>query len=118
MTKAAPTGIVYCRTSTGRQRDHETIGAQITECKRIVERYGIRLLRYGLKKDGWLIDDGVSGSLLKGRTFSSLIDDLEARRVKPDYLIVFSLERVGRPDKSSRDMNKLVTSATDNARIK
>lgn len=115
---ARETAIVYCRTSTAGQKDSETIRAQVERDKRLIERHNVRLLKYGPKKDGWLIDDGVSGSLLEGRDFAKFIDDLEAARVRPNYLIVFSLSRVSRLDKSSREMSKLVKSATDNARIK
>ncbi len=40
----------------------------------------MRIPLYGPRKDGWLIDDGVSGSLLQGREFGKFIDDLEAGR--------------------------------------
>jgi DNA invertase Pin-like site-specific DNA recombinase len=130
---AAKLAVVYCRTSTGAQKEAETIGAQIERCHRIIQRHGVRVFRYGPTRKvraqatprsqivvpaGWVVDDGVSGSLLKGREFAKLIDDLEARRVKVDYLIVFSLSRIARPDKSSSDMGRLVQSATDVARIK
>lgn len=111
------TAIVYCRTSTAAQREADTIEAQVERAKRIVEREGLRLLKYGPRKDGWLMDDGVSGSLLAGRGFAKLVDDLEAKRVKIDCLVVYSLSRIAREDKSS-DMAKQVQSAQDWGRIK
>jgi DNA invertase Pin-like site-specific DNA recombinase len=114
----AKTAVVYCRTSTVGQKEAETIQAQIARCRALIERHGVHLLAYGPKKDGWLIDDGVSGSLLEGRSFAELVSDLRARKVKPDCLIVYSLSRISRLDKSSRSMEKLVASAEDNARIK
>lgn len=118
MAQPKPTAVIYCRTSTANQKEAETIVAQVERCRTLVERHGVKLLPYGHKRDGWLVDDGVSGSLLEGRTFAKFVDDLEARKIRPDFLIVFSLSRIGRLDKSSRDMTKLVKSATDNARIK
>jgi DNA invertase Pin-like site-specific DNA recombinase len=112
------TAIVYCRTSTTGQKESETIKAQVERNKALIQRHGVKVLKYGPRGDGWLIDDGVSGSLLEGREMGKLVDDLERGRVKPDYLIVFSLSRISRLDKSSRDMGKLVQSATDAARIK
>jgi DNA invertase Pin-like site-specific DNA recombinase len=112
------TAIVYCRTSTAGQKEAETIQAQVTRCHALRERHGVKLLPYGPRGDGWLVDDGVSGSLLEGRVFAQLVDDLRARRIRPDYLVVYSLSRICRIDKSSRSMEKLVASAEDAARIK
>ena len=81
------------------------------------ERHGVQLLAYGPNKDGWVKDDGVSGSLLEGRAFSKLISDLEAGKIRFDYLITYSMSRLARHDKTSKDMSKLVKSATDKARI-
>jgi len=111
------TCIVYCRTSTKGQKDAETIQAQVETCKRIVETQGLRVLPYGPKRDGWLLDDGVSGSLLTGRAFAGLVADLERGKVKPDLVVVYSLSRLAREDKSS-DMSKQVQSAQDWGRIK
>ena len=70
------------------------------------------------KKDGWVIDDGVSGSLLAGREFAHVIDDLRSRKLKVDHIVVFSLSRLARPDKSSKDPHKLESSQVDAAKIK
>lgn len=113
----SPTALLYCRTSTTGQREARTIGAQQQTVERIVDRLGIRPLKYGPKRDGWLIDDGVSGSLLQGRTFGKAIDDIEAGRIRPDFIVVYSLSRIAREDKSS-DMAKQVQSAQDWGRIK
>lgn len=111
------TAVVYCRTSTKGQRDAETIKAQVTRCRQFVEQHRVKLLPYGSKRDGWLKDDGISGSLLEGRAFAQLIDDLEHGRVQFDYLIVSNMSRLARPDKSSNDKAKRIKSQIDAARI-
>lgn len=113
---AQKTAVVYCRTSTKGQKDAETIEAQVTTCKRLIESHDVKLLGYGPKEDGWLKDDGITGSLLEGRAFATLIDDLEHGRVKLDYLIVSNMNRLSRPDKDAK-MGKAVQSAMDSARI-
>jgi DNA invertase Pin-like site-specific DNA recombinase len=112
------TAIVYCRTSTGAQKERETIGAQIERCTALVERHDLRVLKYGPKRDGWIIDDGVSGSLLEGREFAQVIDDLRSRELTVDRLVVFSLSRLARPDKSSKDPHKLERSQVDATTIR
>jgi DNA invertase Pin-like site-specific DNA recombinase len=113
---AQKTAVVYCRTSTKGQKDAETIEAQVSTCKTFVESHDVKLLGYGPKGDGWLTDDGITGSLLEGRAFANLIDDLEHSRVKLDYLIVSNMNRLSRPDKDAK-MEKAVQSAMDSARI-
>lgn len=119
MGKTAPqkTAVVYVRTSTSRQKEAATIEAQVERCKQLVAAHGVKLIAYGKKADGWIRDDGVSGSLLEGRAFAQLIDDLESGRVRVDYLVTYSMSRLARHDKASKDMAKLVKSATDKARI-
>src|ERR1700733_10011480 len=112
------TAVIYCRTSTIGQKEAETITAQVERCKDIIKRAGLKPLAYGPERNGWVVDDGVSGSLLEGRAFAGLVSDLRAGKVRPDYLVVYSLSRISRLDKSSRSMEKLVASAEDNARIK
>lgn len=114
---AKKTAIVYCRTSTGGQKEAETIKAQDNICERLVEHHDLRVVPYGPKGDGWLKDDGISGTLLAGRAFATLIDDLHHDRVKIDYLVVPFLSRLSRPEKTSKDRDFLVQSAQDNARI-
>jgi DNA invertase Pin-like site-specific DNA recombinase len=129
-TAGSATCVVYCRTSTGTQRENETIGHQIQECKRLVEQHGLRVIAYGdptarrlatnrrsavTAPPGWLIDDGVTGRLLEGRAFAPLIDDLQHGRFHMDYLVVHNLARVARPDKKKKDP---VQSQMDAARIK
>lgn len=111
------TAVVYVRTSTKGQRDAATIDAQIARCKSLVAAHRVKLIPYGAKQDGWIRDDGVSGSLLEGRAFAGLIEDLEHGRLRVDYLVTYSMSRLARHDKSSRSMQKLVRSATDKARI-
>ena len=111
------TAIVYCRTSTAGQKHEKTIGAQIAWAKEAVKRDGVKLLPYGPKKDGWVVDDGVSGSLLEGREFSKLIDDIQHGTVKPNLLYCYSLARLAREDKSSKDKDKQIRSRMDAARI-
>jgi DNA invertase Pin-like site-specific DNA recombinase len=118
MKKPARTSIVYCRTSSAQQRENETIGAQVERCKRIVELHGLKLPKYGPRKDGWIVDDGVSGSMLEGRAFAAFVEDLRARRLKIAHLVVFNLSRINRLDKTSGDMERLVRSHEDNGRIK
>lgn len=109
--REAPSAYVYLRTSTIGQKESETIKAQEERCRILVQRHGVNVLQI-------IRDDGVSGSLLEGRAFAAFIDDLQRKKIKPDYLIVYSLSRISRLDKSSNDMQKLVQSATDNAKIK
>ena len=111
------TAIVYCRTSTKGQRDEKTIEAQIAWAKDAVQRDGVKLLPYGPQGNGWLKDDGVSGSLLAGREFARLIDEIERGKVKPDYVYAYSLSRIDREDRSSKDKAKRIQSRIDAARI-
>lgn len=111
------TAIIYCRTSTKGQRDADTIEAQVSFCRALVEREGFQLVPYGPKHDGWVKDNGISGTLLEGRSFEALIDDLQNGRVRFDYLVCYSMSRLARQDKTSKDMHKLVRSAEDKARI-
>ena len=117
MGKTAPSCIVYTRTSTSGQKDAETIGAQDAVCKRLVKQHGLTPLPYGPKKDGWLVDDGISGRLLEGRVFSRLIDDIRAGKVRPDYVVVHSSSRLSRVDTFSADPAMQEQSAVDEARI-
>jgi len=109
------TCICYCRVSTAAQREADTIEAQLETCKRIVERNQLQLLPYG--EDGFVIDRGVSGSLLSGRLFSKFLDDLEAFTIKPNYLVVYSLSRIARIDRTSKKLDKLKASHAAAARI-
>lgn len=111
------TAIVYCRTSTKGQRDERTIQAQIAWAQDAIQRDGVTLLHYGPKKDGWVTDDGVSGSLLDGRALAALIDNIEAGTVRPDVVYVYSLSRLAREDRSSGDKQKRIKSRIDAARI-
>lgn len=111
------TCIIYCRTSTHGQRDAETIQAQVERCQRLVERYDLKLLKYGKKRDGWVLDDGVSGTLLDGRNFAGLLDDLRAKKVRPDFIVMFSLSRLSRVDRVTKDMDRLDASHQAAARI-
>ncbi len=104
------TCVCYCRTSTRGQQESETIAAQVERCTRLVERHNLRLVPYGASGDGWIKDDGVTGTLLEGRQFSAFIDDLKAGRVAVDYVVLFSLSRVARVDKVSKDIEKLIAS--------
>lgn len=115
--KQRKTCVVYCRTSTARQRVEETIGAQIERCKEIVERHGLEVLPYGPSGDGWIIDDGVSGGLLDGRQFSVLLQDLEAGKIRPDFLVVYSISRISRIDRTAKNIDKLKRSHADAAKI-
>jgi DNA invertase Pin-like site-specific DNA recombinase len=110
--------IVYCRTSSQRQKEHDTIGAQIAKCKALLAHHGLTpLAGYGPKGDGWIMDDGVPGSLLEGRTFSSFLDDLESRKIKIDHLVTYSLSRVSRIDRTSKKAGKITASHVAAARI-
>jgi DNA invertase Pin-like site-specific DNA recombinase len=112
------TCVVYCRTSTAKQKENDTIGAQVERCRLLIERHGLTPLPgYGPKGDGWLRDDGVSGSLLDGRSMGQLLDDLEAKRIKPDYLLTYSLSRVSRVDRTSKRAGKITESHVAAARI-
>lgn len=117
MGKTAPTCVSYVRTSTVGQRDAMTIKAQRTTVERLQGQYGAERLAYGPRRDGRLEDDGRSGRLLAGREFAKFVDDVEAGRVKPDYLIVPSTSRLSREDTFSDDKAVQVQSAIDAARI-
>jgi DNA invertase Pin-like site-specific DNA recombinase len=118
MQSKLKTAVVYCRTSTPRQREADSIGTQIEACRRIIETHGLSVLPYGNERRGWVIDDGVSGSLLGNRAFLALLEDLQEGRLRVDYLVVYSLCRIARIDTSSADMGALVESHTAAARIK
>lgn len=110
------TCVVYCRTSSVHQRLDETIGAQIQRCRQIVERHDLEVLEsYGDK--GWILDDGISGTLLEGRKFAAFLEDLKARRVRVDALVIFSVSRLARIDSVSKDVEKLERSAADASKI-
>lgn len=116
--KQAPkTAIVYCRTSSRKQRDAATIEMQVTECKKLVAKNGLKLVPYGPQKDGWIKDDGISGALLAGRGLAALIHDLEHGLIKIDYLVTYSMSRLARVDKSSASKAKRIQSRIDEARI-
>lgn len=112
------TCIAYCRTSTSRQRETETINAQIERCQRLIDRHGLTLLPYGPKGDGWVLDDGTTGTLLDARQFRPLLDDIRAGRLQVDCLVVFSLSRINRVDKVSKDQEKVRLSHLAAAEIK
>ncbi len=57
------------------------------------------------------------GSLLDGRDFKKLVDDVEAGKVRPDYIYVYSNSRLSRQDRSSKDKGKRIKSRVDAARI-
>jgi DNA invertase Pin-like site-specific DNA recombinase len=82
-----------------------------------MERQELAPLKYGPHRDGFILDDGVSGSLLDGRHFSKFLDDLEARKIHPNYLVVYSLSRIARIDRSSKNIDRLKASALAAARI-
>ena len=103
----AKTAIVYCRTSTAGQKDSETIQAQIERCRRLVERHDLQVLPYGANKDGWLIDDGVTGTLLDGRQMGQLLRDINGGVIKPDAIVVYSLSRISRVDRVSKSRDKV-----------
>ncbi len=111
-----PTCIAYCRVSTAQQKANETIGAQVERCRTLIERYGLTPLAYGPKGDGWVLDEGVSGTLLDGRHFATLLDDLESGAAKPDFLVVYSLSRINRVDRVSRKADKVKASHAAAAR--
>lgn len=114
---ARKTAVVYCRVSSARQRDDETIAAQRERNAAIVARHDLDLVPYGPKGDGWIEDDGVSGTLLAGRAFAGLIEDLRRKRLKIDRLVVYSMSRISRTDTTSDDDEKQITSAQDAATI-
>jgi DNA invertase Pin-like site-specific DNA recombinase len=108
---ATKTAVVYCRTSTSQQKESETIEAQRQRCARIVEREGLTVLRH-------VEDDGCTGTLLDGRNFAMLLTDLENKKLRPDYLVVFSISRLSRVEKShTSTMEKLQQSHAAAARI-
>jgi DNA invertase Pin-like site-specific DNA recombinase len=115
--KTGKTAVVYCRVSGKGQKDADTIEAQRTTCKQYVEQYGVTLIPYGPKGDGWIMDDGISGSLLEGRSFKKFVEDLWARKIHVDYLIVSNMNRLSRHDKTSKDRDKVRQSARDQADI-
>ena len=94
------------------------IDAQIERCKRLIERHGLTLLPYGPKQDGWVLDDGTTGTLLDARQFRPLLDDIRAGRLQVDCLVVFSLSRINRVDKVSKDQEKVRLSHIAAAEIK
>lgn len=110
------TAVCYCRTSTAKQKKEETIQAQIEHTKRLVSSYGLELLPYG--DHGYLIDDGITGSLLEGRAFSKLVSDIKAKVIRPDYIVMYSISRIAREDESSNDPDKVEQSLVDAARIR
>lgn len=120
------TCVIYCRTSSRQQRDAETIQAQIKKCEALVKAHGLTPIAYGpisnnpkhQKGPGWLIDDGISGSLLDGRALSTLIDDIRAGKVHPDVLVTSTMSRLSRPDKDAKDLEQVIRSQEDAARIR
>lgn len=114
---ARETCVVYCRVSSKKQRDDETIAAQRERCALLVQRYNLDPYPYGPDLAGYLEDNGLSGTLLAGRALAGFIDDLDKQRIKPDYLIVYNLSRVCRVDKYSSDVEKQKQSAKDAAEI-
>lgn len=94
-----------------------TIKGQRTVVEQLRARYGAELLPYGHRGDGRLEDDGRSARMLEGRDFAQLVDDIEAGRVKPDYLIVAETSSLAREDTFSEDKRIQVQSAIDNARV-
>jgi DNA invertase Pin-like site-specific DNA recombinase len=111
------TALVYCRTSTQGQRQAETIGAQVERCRALVARHDLTLLPYGPGGDGWILDDGVTGTLLDGRQFSKLLEDLRTGAIAPDYLVIYSLSRIARVDRVSKNQGKVLESHVAAAKI-
>lgn len=111
------TAICYCRTSTKGQAERENILYQINACRRIVERHGLTLLPYGPKADGWVMDDGVTGTLLDGRSMATLLNDINSGVVRPDLLVVYSASRISRVDRVSKNKDKVQESYQAAARI-
>ncbi len=108
--------IIYCRTSTAAQKEADTIKAQLEVCSRIASQNNLKILPYG-PGAGWLEDNGVRGSLLDGRVFSTFLDDLEGGIVHPDYIVIYSLSRIARIDRSSKRLDRLKASHAAAARI-
>jgi DNA invertase Pin-like site-specific DNA recombinase len=77
----------------------------------------VELVKYGPKGDGWIEDDGVSGTLLAGRAWGQLLEDLRRGALKVDRIVVYNLSRISRVDRSSRDREKQIQSAEDAAKI-
>lgn len=109
--------MVYCRTSTTRQREADTIEAQRAAARDIIQRYGLEVIPSGPEMTGWWIDDGVSGRLLEGRCLQGLLAEMKSGALRPDYLVVYSLGRLSRIDVLTKDVNKAVQSAKDGAEI-
>jgi hypothetical protein len=114
---ASNTAICYLRTSSKGQRDRDTIQMQRRICQGLLERHGLELLPYGPDGTGWVVDDGISGTLLSGRAFSMLIDDLRSGAVRPGYLVIYDVNRLARPDRYSKQKAKIIESQEDLGRI-
>jgi DNA invertase Pin-like site-specific DNA recombinase len=108
------TCVCYLRTSSRRQKDEKTIEVQRDICARIVTANDLRLLDYS---DGWIVDDGISGSQLEGRALQQFITDYSIGIVKPDYLVTYSHSRLARVDRVSKDQNTQLQSAISAATI-
>jgi DNA invertase Pin-like site-specific DNA recombinase len=111
-----PTAIAYLRVSTKKQRDEKTIEAQDAWVRDAIKRDGAKLATsYG--DGGFVVDDGVSGTLLEGRALSQTLADIEAGKLKVDRIYTVSLSRLSREDRVSRDPRKQIRSRVDAARI-
>jgi len=97
------TCILYARTSTRAQRNALTIEAQVDVCNALVVEHGLTPLAYGAQGDGWVLDPGYSGTLVDGRHFSQLLNDLRSKKIRPTYIVVAELSRLCRIDKYSED---------------
>src|SRR5208283_3616724 len=107
------TCVCYCRVSTSKQKASETIEAQVERCERLVERHGLSVLPWGARGDkptGYVMDKATSGTLLEARKFRQLLTAIESKAIAPDYIVVFSLSRISRIDKVSKDIDKLKAS--------
>jgi DNA invertase Pin-like site-specific DNA recombinase len=110
------TAVVYLRVSSQGQADRDTIEAQRRVTDRLIREHDCTLMPYGPRGDGTMKDDGVSGSLLAGREFAMFVDDVEAGRCRPDYVIVGSISRLTR-EWTFGDKKKQIQSSIDNARV-
>lgn len=90
MTKSKPSVVLYLRVSSSRQQEKMSIERQ----RKLLPGY---VASEGWQEIGRYQDDGLSGKTAEGRPgFMAMLADLP--KLRPDYVLVVSPDRAGRPD--------------------
>jgi site-specific DNA recombinase len=83
------TAAIYARVSGARQREEQTIGSQLVECRAAAESWGLEV------PDGWVFtDEGFTGASLVRPALERLRD--LAAQVPVDVVICYSPDRLAR----------------------